>query len=630
MLDSLREASKSWIAKALLLLLLASFAFWGISGQILSSGSGNAVVTAGETKVSALDYRLAYDRQMAIYSRQFGQRITREQARLFGIDQQVLGQIAAGAVLDEQSRIMNLGLSKDRLAALVAEDPAFQGVNGQFSRQNFSSVLRSVGMSEDDYIENREDVAIRSQIVEAVADGIAVPQAMLEAIAQYDGETRSVDYITVTDQAIEPVSAPDQATLEVYFEENKDTYRAPEYRKINYVRLTPSEILDASAVSEDEVRADYDARKDRFSTPETRTIEQLVFSDEAEATAASERILAGEPFEDAVTAAGKTMADVALGTLKRSDIPDPAVAEAAFSVVNAGDVSGVIEGAFGSVIVRVSEINPTSVEPYEEVAEQIRRELALVEANDVLLDIHDAYEDARAGGQTMQEAASAQKLEMRTIDMVDAEGLDPEGNPATEVEELEELLSSAFEADERVDNPPINAADTGFIWYEVDGITPSRDRTLDEVRDRVEKDWIAQETARRIEGLANELAEKLAGGTTLTQIADEGGYAVQSKFGLQRNSNDADFGARGTAEIFDGGPEHIGAVVAPAGQTFNVFKVTGVTQALGGAEIVSEQVRDNVQSSLADDLLDQMVAKLQSQYAVTVNQSAIERALATQ
>jgi peptidyl-prolyl cis-trans isomerase D len=83
-------------------------------------------VTAGQTEVSALDYRLAYDRQMAVFSRQLGERISREQARLFGIDQAVLGQMVAGAVLDEQSRLMNLGLSKDRLAALVAEDPAFR------------------------------------------------------------------------------------------------------------------------------------------------------------------------------------------------------------------------------------------------------------------------------------------------------------------------------------------------------------------------------------------------------------------------------------------------------------------------------------------------------------------------
>ena len=99
MLDSLRKSSQSWVAKGLLLLLLASFAVWGVSGQIITGGAGDAVVTAGQTKVSVLDYRLAYDRQLAVYSKQLGERVTREQARLFGIDRKMLGQLVAGAVL---------------------------------------------------------------------------------------------------------------------------------------------------------------------------------------------------------------------------------------------------------------------------------------------------------------------------------------------------------------------------------------------------------------------------------------------------------------------------------------------------------------------------------------------------
>jgi peptidyl-prolyl cis-trans isomerase D len=39
---------------------------------------------------------------------------------------------------------MNLGLSDDRLAALIAEDAAFHDFNGRFDRNNFRRVLSSV------------------------------------------------------------------------------------------------------------------------------------------------------------------------------------------------------------------------------------------------------------------------------------------------------------------------------------------------------------------------------------------------------------------------------------------------------------------------------------------------------
>ena len=171
MLDSLRQAATTWVAKLLLALLVLSFAVWGISGTIFG-GPGNNVLTAGETAVSITDYRLAYDRQLNVMSRQFGTRLTREQAVALGIDQQVLSQLVAGAVLDEQASEMRLGLSEDRLAQLTAEDPAFHGPDGRFDRQQFEYVLRQVGMRPEDYLRNREQVAVRQQIVDAVAEGL--------------------------------------------------------------------------------------------------------------------------------------------------------------------------------------------------------------------------------------------------------------------------------------------------------------------------------------------------------------------------------------------------------------------------------------------------------------------------
>ena len=53
-------------------------------------------------------------------------------------------------------------------------------------------------------------------------------------------------------------------------------------------------------------------------------------------------------------------------------------------------VSEVVQGAFGPVLLRVTEIKPEIVRPYEEVAAEIRKELALAEAARVLIDVHDS------------------------------------------------------------------------------------------------------------------------------------------------------------------------------------------------------------------------------------------------
>ena len=274
MLSALRNAAGTWVAKLLLLLLVVSFAVWGISGSLVTGLGGNSVVAAGGTTVSPIEYRLAYDRQISVMSQQFSTRLTREQAKALGIEEQVLGQLVAGAVLDEQASELGLGLSQDKLAQLTMSDPAFQGVNGQFDRQQFEYVLRQVGMRPEDYLNNREQVAVRQQVVEAVSDGLKAPDAFYRAVALYQGEDRTVEFLALPKSLVEPIEEPSADVLSKWFEERKASYGAPEYRKISYIKLEPEDIADESAITDEQVAKDYEANKARYTTPETRKIEE--------------------------------------------------------------------------------------------------------------------------------------------------------------------------------------------------------------------------------------------------------------------------------------------------------------------------------------------------------------------
>ena len=626
MLNSLRNAARSWVAKLMLVLLVLSFAVWGISGQIFG-GLGSNVVTVGDTRVSILEYRLAYDRQVAMLSQQFGTPLTREQAQAFGIDNQVLAQLVAGAVLDEQAREMRLGLSRDRLAALTAEDPAFQGPDGRFNRAQFEYVLQQIGMRPQDYLKNREQVAIREQIVEAVSDGMAAPDTFLRAVSLHRGEDRTVEYIVLPRSLVEPVDPPSEEAIAAFFEENKANYAAPEYRRISYVKLEPADIADPSAISQDDARAYYDSTKSRYTTPEERTIEQIVFADEEAARAALERIRGGATFEEIVEAEGKTLDDARLGTFSKDRVADPAVAEAAFAL-ETGEVSDVVAGSFGPILLRVTEITPEVVRPFDEVAEEIRNDLALDEANRILMDVYDAYEDARAGGETMAEAAARQRLEMVTVEAVDRGGRTPEGTTLTDLPESNALLREAFESEVGVENPPINIGSVGFLFYEVDAVTPARDRPLEEVRDEVVADWTEREANQRLAARAAEIEKGLDGGGHFATIAADLQLELQTRRGLNRDADDAGLGETGVAAAFSVGRGEAGTVAGPEEGTQIVFRVTEVTQPLtAGADAIPEQERAGIASGIADDLLDQLVARLQGEYTVTIDRGAIQQAL---
>ncbi len=626
MLTILRNAAGTWVAKLLLMLLVLSFAVWGISGQI-TGGLGSNVVSVGKTRVSVTEYRLAYDRQVSQLSQQFGRPITREQAQAFGIDQMVLAQLVAGAVLDEQAREMRLGLSRDRLAALTAEDPAFHGPDGRFDRQQFEWVLRQVGMSANDYLTNRGQVAVRQQIVEAVSDGMKAPDALLRAVSLHSGEDRTVDYLVLPRSLVEPVEAPSEEAVAAWFEANKASYAAPEYRKISYIKLEPEDIADPAAIAEDEVRASYERTKARFTTPERRTIEQVVFADEDAAQAALARIRAGTPFEEIVAAEGKTMADALLGTFEKERVADAAIADAAFAL-GEGEVSDVVAGAFGPILLRVTAVTPQEVKPFEEVESTVRQELALDEATRLLLEVHDAYEDARAAGDSMAEAAAKQRLEVVTVEAVDRGGRTPEGTILTDLPQSNALLAEAFESEPGMENPAINIGSIGYLFYEVDGVTPARERTLDEVRDRVAADWTANEASTRLAQKAAETEKALQDGRPMAELATEMGIETQTRRGLKRSGTDADLGEAGVAAVFGVARGGTGVVPGASGDTQVVFHVTEVAHPVdAGPDAVAGEVRERMAGNIANDLLDQLVARLQAQYPVSVDRSAMQQAL---
>ncbi|MCQ8782587.1 peptidyl-prolyl cis-trans isomerase [Mangrovibrevibacter kandeliae] len=624
MLNQMRGAASGFVAKLLLAVLVLSFAVWGIA-DVFRGGSSSTVVTAGDATVSIDDYALAYQQGMVALSRQLQRRPTAEEAQMFGLDQRVLRQVVAGATLDAQADAIGLGLSKDRLARSISEDPSFQDSAGNFSRTAFTSVLRNARIKEDTYIQNRAAAAKRSQIVEAVSEGIKLPQVFRTALGLRTGERRTIDYVTLTPALVQPVAEPSADQLRSYYEAHKSDYRAPEYRALVYAELTPEQLSDPSAITDQEVDQDYDRNRQHYTTPERRRIQQIVYPDRASADAAAAKLAAGSSFEDLVTASGRSLSDTELGLLGKSDIPDPAVADAAFELQQ-GQPSGVVEGTFGPVILRVTDIQPEEQKPLDAVRDDIRKELALEAARQQVFDIEQDFEDARAGGATLQEAAAKAKLNAVTIKAVDEQGNGPDGKPVADLPAADKLLPAVFATDAGLDNPPLNLGADGYLFYDVASVDPARDRTLDEVHDKVVADWKAGETARLLDERANGYKTRIEAGESLEAIAAEAGVAKATATAVTRQSGIQELGQSAVAAAF-AGPQGLVAT-APASDAANrlVLKVAEVAPPADPLSNVSQAQADQLSELMANDVADSYVTLLQSRYPVRVNQNAMEQA----
>ena len=631
MLRGIRNVGQTWVGKALagvlFTLLILSFAVWGI-GDIFQGGASTTVARVGETEISAETARQTYQNQLRQLTIRAGTQITPQQARMFGLDNQVLSSLVTEATLDERARSLGLDVSDELVARSVVENPTFQNQAGQFDRSLFDNLLRNLNMTEQRYVAEQRAALARQQLIEAMASDVVVPVAAQAIVHRYGSERRAAEFIVLGELSIEAIPAPGEEELAQYFQENITRYRAPEYRSAIVLQIEPQDIADPAQITDEEARARYEQiAATQFGTPERRTVQQIQFPSEEEASAAAARVASGEiDFEGLAAERGVAQDALNLGTLRREDFVDAAIADAAFTTAE-GDVSAPVAGRFGTSLVRVVDVEEASVQPFEQVGETIRAELALARAGDRIRTIYDEVEDQRAAVRPLAEIASERGLEVREIPAVDARGLGADGQPIQDLPMGERLVTEIFQSDVGVDNQALRTQGDGYVWFDVTAVDAARDRELDEVREQVAADWRNDQVADRLAALGRDYAERLGQGEPLPALAEQAGVQANAAQNLARGQAQGDLTENAVQQIFATRVGEAGS--AALGDTQRVvFRVTNATAPQYMTTTPqAEAIETRLRNDLSEDMLTQLIAQMQQEIGVSINETTFREAI---
>jgi peptidyl-prolyl cis-trans isomerase D len=626
MLDAMRRHTTGWIAKVLLGLLVVSFAIWGI-GDVFRGFAPNQVATVGSVTIRDVDFNEVYQRELSNYQRQTNRALTRDQAQQLGLPARVLSQLVTEAALDDRARALRLDITDAELVRQIQSDPSFRDANGAFNRQAFGQLLRDNGWSEDQYVVTRRATAKRQLLVDSLIGGVTTPDVYMEAVNRYRAEERTIDTLTVTADLVGTIEPPTDDQLKAFFEPRKAAFRAPEYRKATVMTATVERLAELEEVAEDDLRRVYEGQSARFTTPEQRRIQRLSFPDRATAEAIRARLIAGEAIDGIITERGLRPEDVNLGLLARDRVIDTILAEKVFTLPAAG-VTDVFEGRFGSIqIAVVSEILPESRKSFEDASAEIRQRIATERAEERLINLRNEVEDARAGGGSLAEVATRLKLDTLTIEAIDREGKAPDGTSVGGLPTVAGLVNQFFETDVGIEADPVSLGGRGFVWFEVLGITPARDRTLEEARAQAEVRWRIEETAKRINDRATEALERLKKGEAIADVAQALGGSVRSFDKITRVTQSPDIPATLLTSAFEVPQGTAGSAIG-ADTARILFVVREVTEPVFFADAPDlAGPRSALASSMQNTLLDEYLKKVQSDVGVTINQAVVNRVL---
>jgi peptidyl-prolyl cis-trans isomerase D len=146
-----------------------------------------------------------------------------------------------------------------------------------------------------------------------------------------------------------------------------------------------------------------------------------------------------------------------------------------------GDISDVVESDFGFHIIKVTEVKPAQVKPFEQVKGDIERDLRTLQAQKDFAKAADqftnlVYEQA----DSLQPAADALKLKIQQVDALTRRGLPPSISPR-----VAEALFSEESIKSKRNTQAIEVATNTLVSARIVEHKPASVRPLDEVKAQV-------------------------------------------------------------------------------------------------------------------------------------------------
>jgi len=491
---------KGQISKFLVGIMLVAIMF-GLAGFGVTNFGGRvqAVGEVGGVEIEVNQYARALTAGLQDLQQRVGQNISLDQARQFGLDTQVLGQLIAGAALENETKRIGLSVGDAEVQRQLLATQGFRGGNGQFDRSAYEFTLQRNNLTPQEYEADIRNQTAGALLQSAVTSGVAAPTAYSDVMLAYLGERRSFSWLQIDAAALnEPVGDPAEADLLAYFDANPDNYVLPAAKSITYAWLTPDSVADKVEVSEDDLLALYAARDAEFNIPQRRLVERVAFATMSEAETAAASITDGSAsFEDVVATRGLSLADVDLGAVARDALGN--AGDAAFALSEPG-VTGAVDTALGPGILRVSAILAAQSTPFEDVRAQLQQEAAAENARRYVDDQIAEFDDLLAGGATLEELALETDMQLAQIDWVAGES---DGIAAdTRFVNAASLIAEG-------DFPEIETLNDGGIFaLRLDALIAERPDSFANARAQVVTDWSA---AALSDALQNQTDTLLAG-----------------------------------------------------------------------------------------------------------------------
>ena len=524
MLQSMRVLAQSWVFKSLMLLLVISFAAWGIGDMFRGNPALRTVASVGKINIPVQELESRFQMSMADIRGMFGPDITVAQARQMGLLERTLNLVMQEYTFDLEAERLGVNVPREYILQKIAKEPSFRTADGKFNADALRQALSRVGMSEETFFQSEMRNDARRLIVNGITASAETPKIMIDTVYQARGAKRILEVLTLRNDSVKGLEPPTEEQLKAYYAAHENEFVAPEYRGLTIARLSAADITKDIAITDQDLQSAYESRSEEFVVPETRDLVQVVLQDEAKAKSIAETASTLHNLAEAAKA--KSLTPISMNKIDDKAIL-PELAPSVFALKE-GEVTGPIKSSLGWHVLQLKKINAGGKLTFDQAKADLQKLLQEERAGDMIAKTINQLDDAIAGGRSLEDVADTLRLHLTRYPALDAKGLQPDGQEPKEAIPAKEItLPSALSLTTGETGPVLEDGTGQYYVARVDQITPAQTEPFEKVQAKVRTAWTEEQLYVKASAAAEDIAKELREGKKATSFAATPGISIR-------------------------------------------------------------------------------------------------------
>lgn len=440
MFDFIRN-HRRWMQFILLLLIVPAFAFFGIEGYVGFMSRDKELAEVDGVAITQPEFDAARRSQLEQMRSMLGPQFDAQSIDTPAFRERVLNELIDQRVIAAAAMSGRYSVSDERLRDTIASIPAVQD-NGVFSPERYRMVLAGQGMKPAEFEAGLRRDLILSQVLGPIGASAVVPVWAVDRLSAALTEKRTIAVRRFNAKAYEADIKLSEADLKDWYEKNRERLRMPDSVDVEYVVIDEAAASQGVTVPGAEVERFYQQNQARFGQPERRRVSHILREVPANADPAVQQAamvkaqeladqLKANPTEFAALAKafsqdpGSSAEGGDLGWIAKDTLV-PEVEAAVFDLPK-GQVSGVVKSPFGYHVIVVTDVQPATIKPLDqvrdEVTAEVRRQMAALRFADLAGQLTNQVYDQR---DALAPVAERVGLPLRKAQGITREGLLPD------------------------------------------------------------------------------------------------------------------------------------------------------------------------------------------------------------